>query len=69
MIDAGTASTRVSVYLNRRIRDEDFEVLNIDSDLITIQLYLAKREGEKEKILIYAAYNPLLESHTIQEPS
>ena len=36
IIDAGTASTRVSVYLNRQIRDEDFEVLNIDSDLITI---------------------------------
>lgn len=69
MIDAGTASTRVSVYLNRRIRDEDFEVLNVGSDLITIQLHLAKREGEREKILIHTAYNPPPESHAVRELS
>ena len=69
MIDAGTASTRVCVYLNRRIREEDFEVLNVGSDLITIQLHLAKREGERGKILIHTAYNPPPESHAIRELS
>ena len=68
-IDAGTASTRVSVYLNRRIRDEDFEVLEVGPDLITIQLHLVERGGRKEEVLIHTAYNPPPESHTIQEPS
>ena len=69
MIDAGTASTRVSVYLNRRIRDEDFEVLNVDFDLITIKLHLLEKEGRKEEILIHTAYNPPPESHAIRELS
>lgn len=71
MIDAGTGDTRVSVYLNRQIRDEDFEVLKVEPDLITIQLYLAAadREGGREKVLLHTAYNPPPESHTVREPS
>ena len=69
MIDAGTASIRVVIYLNRRIKDEDFEVLTINPDLITIQLHLAEREGEKEKVLIYIVYNPLLRLYAVREPS
>ena len=57
LIDAGTASTRTAIYLNKRIRTEEFEVRLVSEDLITIALHIGKGV-RKRTILLHNVYCP-----------
>ena len=68
LIDAGTANTRVSIYLTRRFGDEDIEVITVEPDLITLAIH-SRGEGDRDRVLLYIVYNPPSESHSIREAS
>ena len=57
LIDSNAAKTRASIYINKRIRTEDFEVLVCTDDLVTIKLWV-ELEGGRKPIRIHSAYNP-----------
>ena len=57
LINMGTASIRVVIYLNKRIKTEDFEVRLLSKDLIIITLYIDKGE-RRRTILLHNVYYP-----------
>ena len=66
LINARTASTRVSIYLNRRFRDEDFEILKVSKDLVLITILLGEGSS-RTRTTIHNSYNPPPESKSIRE--
>ena len=66
LIEARTAGTRVSIYLNRRFRDEDFEILKVSKDLISIAI-LAEEGDKRVRTTIHNGYNPPPESKSVRE--
>ena len=57
LINIEIASIRVVIYLNKRIKIEDFEVRLLSKDLIIIILYIDKGE-RRRTILLHNTYYP-----------
>ena len=66
LIDAGTVDTRTSIYINKRIPTEDYGVIEVGQNLVSILLRL-KVGGRTVETTIHSGYSPPPESHSIRE--
>ena len=66
LIEAGTENTRASIYINKRISTEDYGVIEVTPDLVSILLRL-KIGGRTVETVIHSAYSPPPISHSVRE--
>ena len=66
LISTATENTRAAIYVNRRIRPKDLEVVRVEDSLITVNLRL--QIGEEEvRVAVHSAYNKPPESRSTRE--
>lgn len=66
LISTATEKTRAAIYINRRIRSEDLEVVRVEDSLVTVNLRLQIGE-EKVRVAVHSAYNKPPESISTRE--
>ncbi len=57
---------KISIYINKRILTKDYEVININKNLVLILLRL-KIEGRNIETVIYSIYSPPPELYLVRE--
>ena len=66
LVSTATRETRAAIYVNKRIRSEDLEIISVEDSLVTVGLRI--QIGSRDtKIALHSAYNKPPESAATTE--